>query len=614
LAAPEGRAHGGPGGESGEPMPADGSGEPMPGGWAGETMPGEGSGKTMPGDMSGDTAPGPGERPAARRGRVHLVGAGPGDPGLLTARALELIARADTILYDRLIPPGALDGARPDAELLFVGKQGGGESVPQERTQELLIERARAGREVVRLKGGDPFVFGRGGEEALALREAGIELTVVPGVTAGVAALAYAGIPVTHRGLSTGVALVTGHTRADAETSARAADGGVAPTRAAASARGAGEGSGTAGAESDEESLELDFEGLARFPGTLVFYMGVRGLGRIARALIDAGRDPDEPAALVERGTLPDQRTVLATLASVAEAAEREQVKAPAITAIGPVAALAGQLDWLAQRPLAGVSVAVTRARARAGELARRLEALGASVVQAPSIRTVPRPPQPIDPTPYDLVCLTSPVGVELLFERLDDGRRPRGDARALAGARVAAIGPGTARALRERGVIADVLPERYVAESLVDALAGLDVERALIARAGEARDVLPDALRARGAQVDVVALYDTVAEPLSPAVRERAGAADYVTFTSSSTVRLFLQASSAGDGAGDSAHGGPSPSQGGPLASARVVSIGPVTSATLREHGIEPDVEAERHDIDGLVAALVADAGRRDG
>jgi uroporphyrinogen III methyltransferase/synthase len=496
-------------------------------------------------------------------GRVHLVGAGPGDPGLLTARALELIARAETILYDRLIPASALHGARADAELLFVGKMShhpGGESVPQERTQELMIERARAGREVVRLKGGDPFVFGRGGEEALALRAAGIDFTVVPGVTAGVAALAYAGIPVTHRGLSTGVALVTGHE------------------------------------DPDKDEPELDFEALARFPGTLVFYMGVRALDRIATALIEAGRPPTEPAALVERGTLPDQRTVTATLASLAETAAREQIRAPAITVVGPVAALAEQIAWLADQPLRGLSIAVTRARARASELARRLEALGASVVQAPSIRTVPLPAEALDPTPYDLVCLTSPVGVELLFERMDDHRHPRGDARALAGIRVAAIGPGTARALAERGVLADVVPERYVAESLVDALAALDVHRALLARAREARDVLPDALRERGVEVDVVALYETVAEPLSGPAREQARAADYVTFTSSSTVRFFLQALDATS-----------------LSSAtRVVSIGPVTSATLREHGIEPHVQAERHDIDGLVAALLADAAAR--
>jgi uroporphyrinogen III methyltransferase/synthase len=498
----------------------------------------------------------------------------------LTARALELIARADTILYDRLIAPAALDGARADAELLFVGKNPhppGSASVPQEHTQQLMIERALAGREVVRLKGGDPFVFGRGGEEALALRGAGIDFTVVPGITAGVAALAFAGIPVTHRGLATGVALVTGHE------------------------------------DPQKEESELDFEALARFPGTLVFYMGVRALRRIASELIAAGRPASEPAALVERGTLPAQRTVTGRLENIAEIAAREQIAAPAIAVVGPVAELSGQLAWLPALPLAGLSVAVTRARARSSDLARRLEALGASVVQAPSIRTVPLPAEPIDPTPYDLVCLTSPVGVELLFERLDDGRHPRGDARALAGARVAAIGPGTARALAEHGVLADVVPERFVAESLVQALADLELERVLVARASEARDVLPDALRARGAEVDVVALYETVAEPLSELAREQAGRADYVTFTSSSTVRFFLQALRAGDGEAGAEGIGLTATLGALSPHTRVVSIGPVTSATLRERGIEPHVEAERHDIDGLLQALLTDA-RRDG
>jgi uroporphyrinogen III methyltransferase/synthase len=497
--------------------------------------------------------------PELRAGCVYLVGAGPGDPGLLTARALELIAAADVILHDRLIPPSALDGARADAELLYVGKEGGGPAVPQERTEELMIARARAGAGVVRLKGGDPFVFGRGGEEALALREAGIPFEVVPGVTAGVAASAYAGIPVTHRGRAGAVALVTGHAREDV-----------------------GEG-GQEGA--------VDWDALAAFPGTLVLYMGVRRLGEIAAALIAAGRSAEEPAAVVEGGTLPTQRSVLGTLATIAGAARSADVRAPSITVIGDVAALAGELAWLAPRPLAGRSVAVTRARAQASGLARGLEQLGARVLQAPviAVRTLPGPP--LDPAPYDLVCVSSPNAVSVLFERLAAGGR---DARSLAGARIAAIGPGTARALAEHGISADVLPERSVAESLVQALAGETVERALVARAREARDVLPDALRARGAAVEELALYETLAEPLGAAALAAARQADYITFTSSSTVRYFVQAA-----------GGEAALSTG----TRIVSIGPVTSETLREHGLEPHVEAERHDIDGMIAALLADA-----
>ncbi len=263
-------------------------------------------------------------------GRVFLVGAGPGDPGLLTARALELIARADTILYDRLIPAEALEGARADAELLFVGKQGGGESVPQEQTEALIVERARAGKVVVRLKGGDPFVFGRGGEEALALRAAGIPFEIVPGITAGVAAAAYAGIPVTHRGLSTAVALITGHTRADG---AGAEAGEARRGEAGDAERGVGDGEAggaegkQGGPSGEEEVTALDWPALAAFPGTLVFYMGVRQLPHIAASLIAAGRPPSEPAAIVERGTLPPQRTVAGTLATIAERAQAQAIR-----------------------------------------------------------------------------------------------------------------------------------------------------------------------------------------------------------------------------------------------------------------------------------------------
>jgi uroporphyrinogen III methyltransferase/synthase len=485
-------------------------------------------------------------------GTVHLVGAGPGDPGLLTARALELIASADVILHDRLIPATALDGARPDALLVYVGKEGGGPSMAQDEIERLLVEHAAAGRTVVRLKGGDPFVFGRGGEEAQALRAAGVPFEVVPGVTAGVAAPAYAGIPVTHRDRASAVAFVTGHEDAEKPESA------------------------------------LDWPALAAFPGTLVFYMGVRQLGRIAERLVGAGRAADEPAAVVERGTLPGQRTVLATLATIDARAREEGIRPPSITVVGPVAALREELAWLEARPLAGRSVAVTRARAQASGLAQRLRALGADVLETPAIRIVPLEGSALDLTDYDLVCLTSPNGVRLLFERIRD-------ARALARSTVAAIGPGTARALRDHGIAADVVPERFVAEALVEALADVPVHRALIARAAEARDVLPEALRARGAEVDVIALYETVAETLTPEEVGRARGADYVTFTSSSTVRFFL------DAVGEVG------------AESRLVSIGPVTSTALRERGLSPHVEAERHDIDGLVAALLADTSSQD-
>jgi uroporphyrinogen III methyltransferase / synthase len=497
---------------------------------------------------------------SARAGVVYLVGAGPGDPGLMTARSLELIASADAIYYDRLIPPGALDGAREDAELVYVGKQPGVPSVPQDEIGARLVEAGRAGKSVVRLKGGDPFVFGRGGEEGEVLHEARVEFEVVPGVTAGVAATAYAGIPVTHRDDASAVAFVTGHEDPEKEESA------------------------------------LDWTALASFPGTLVFYMGVKRLDENAAALIDAGRDPGEPAAAIERGTWPGQRTVTATLGTIAEAVAREEIKAPALIVVGEVARRREELEWLERRPLHGKRIVVTRARAQASGLAATLRSLGAEVVELPAIRIEPL----IDSDEvlkvagalgiYELVCLTSPNGVRLLFEAMEAAGL---DARALAGVTVAAIGPGTARALAERGVLADVVPERFVAEGLIEALEDTEVSgaRVLVARAAEARDVLPEALRERGAEFDVVALYETVREQPGNDEIEAAQSADYVTFTSSSTVTNLAEAL-----------GDRFPKD------ARIVSIGPITSETVRAAGLEVDVEAKRHDIDGLLAALLDD------
>jgi len=485
-------------------------------------------------------------------GTVYLVGAGPGDPGLMTRRSLELIAAADAILYDRLIPPGALAGARGDADLRYVGKEPGAAALEQAEINALLVELGLAGRRVVRLKGGDPFVFGRGGEEAEALAAAGVPFEVVPGVTSGVAAPAYAGIPVTHRDAASAVAFITGH-----EDPAK-----------------------------DESAL--DWEALARFPGTLVFYMGVKNLPRIAERLRAAGRPGDEPAAVVARGTLSGQRVVVGTLADIAERVTEAKIRPPAITLVGQVAELRDTLAWLERRPLHDQTVAVTRARAQASGLSARLIELGAEVLETPAIRIEPRAVSLPEPAGYSLVCFTSPNGVHIFFDLLT------GDARSLAGARVAAIGPGTAAALLDHGIEADIVPERFVAEGLLEALEDEPLEgaRVLVARAAEARDVLPDGLRERGAEVDVVALYDTVAEPLSTRERESLAGATHVTFTSSSTVRFFLEG---GGGVGD----------------ARVVSIGPVTSQTLREHDIEPHVEASRHDIDGLLAAIVEDVRR---
>jgi uroporphyrinogen III methyltransferase / synthase len=503
---------------------------------------------------------------SARSGVVYLVGAGPGDPGLVTVRALELVASADLVLYDRLIPDEVLRAARPDAELVYVGKRPGEPTIEQPEIERRMVEAAEAGRSVVRLKGGDPFVFGRGGEEGEALAAAGVPFEVVPGVTAGVAAPAYAGIPVTHRDDASAVAFVTGHEDPEKPESA------------------------------------LDWDTLAAFPGTLVLYMGVKRLAENTAALIAAGRDPKQAAAAIERGTMPGQRTVTATLGDLAEAVDREGIGAPAVIVVGAVVARREALAWLERRPLFGRRVVVTRARAQASGLASSLRGLGAEVVELPAIRIEPR----IDSDEvrkavnglysYALVCLTSPNGVRLLFEAMAEAGV---DARALANATVAAIGPGTAAELEAHGIRADVVPEQYVAEALAEALSGVQVmdRPVLVARAAEARDVLPDALRERGAKVDVVALYETVAEPPDPEAVEAAQAADYLTFTSSSTVRNLVAALDGRLSAG-----------------IRIVSIGPVTSDAAREAGLTVDLEAERHDIEGLIEALLADAATLTG
>ena len=483
------------------------------------------------------------------------MGAGPGDPGLVTRRAVELVRTADVVVHDRLVPAALL--AEAGGELRYVGKEPGRPSMAQEDINALLVELGQAGKTVVRLKGGDPFVFGRGGEEAQALHAAGVAFEVVPAVTAGIAAPAYAGIPVTHRDEASAVAFVTGHE------------------------------------DPEKPETALDWDALARFPGTLVFYMGVKQLPLIAERLVAAGRDAAQPAAVVERGTLPGQRAVEGTLADIADRVAAAGISPPAITVVGPVARLGSELAWTGARPLDGRRVVVTRARAQASGLAARLAALGADVVEAPAIRIEPRPVEgDVERAAggiggYALVCVTSPNGAALLMDAV---AATGSDARALAGVRVAAIGPGTARELEARGIRADVTATTSTAEGLLEALAAepLDGARVLVARAAEARDVLPEGLRERGAEVDVVALYDTVAEPAAAPVE----GADYVTFTSSSTVRFFVET-----------HGPPN--------GARVVSIGPVTTATARELGLEVHAEAERHDIDGLVDALLADAAR---
>jgi uroporphyrinogen III methyltransferase / synthase len=479
---------------------------------------------------------------------VYLVGAGPGDPDLITVRGAELLRRADVIVHDRLSAAALLDLARPDCELVAVGKSPRGPSVPQERINELLVEHGRAGREVVRLKGGDPYVFARGAEEAAALRDAGVPYEVVPGITSAIAVPASGGIPVTLRYSSTSVTVVTGH-----EDPAKG-------------------------------RTDVDWEALARVGGTVVILMGVANWPRIAERLRAGGLPGTTPAAAVRWGTRPDQVTVRATLDTL----EGVLPAAPCTIVVGEVAA--ERLDWFERRPLFGRTVAVTRARSQAGELSVRLRRLGAQVCEVPTIAIE----DPADGGAslaaaaagvgdYDWVVLTSPNGAERFARQLRDGRD-------LAGVRLAAIGPGTAAALSRWHLVADLVPERFVAESLLEAFGGPPDRggRVLLARAAVARDVLPDGLRERGWEVDVVEAYRTVAVPLDDAARDAVAGADAVTFTSSSTVDHFVAAG------------------GLDVLPPVVVAIGPITAATAATHGIEVTATAGVHDLDGLVEAVV--------
>jgi len=481
---------------------------------------------------------------------VYLVGAGPGDPGLLTMRGAEVLGRADVVVYDRLASPALLALAPPGAELITAGKAPGAVDLTQDEINVLLVERGRTGASVVRLKGGDPYVFGRGGEEAEALADAGVPYEVVPGITSAIGAATYAGIPVTHRGLSTHFTVVTGHED---------------PTKA---------------------RTDVDWGALARTGGTLVILMGAGRIADIATALVDGGLAPDTPVAAVRNGTRHDQQTVRATLATIAEAG----VRSPSAIVVGAVAAL--DLGWFEARPLFGRSVVVTRAREQASELRAALESLGAEVLELPSIAI-----EPVDfALPplhrYAWLVFTSANGVQAFFER---GLAPAGfDTRALGGLRVAAIGSGTVHALEARGLRPDLTPERFVAESLLEAFPapGAPGERVLVVRPDEARDVLPEGLGARGHEVDVLAVYRTVqATPDEAALaRVRAGAVDAITFTSSSTVTNLCDLL------------GPVPDP-QPV----VVSIGPVTSDAVRARGLRVDAEADPHTIGGVIDAVMA-------
>ncbi|MGA6924961.1 MAG: uroporphyrinogen-III C-methyltransferase [Desulfosarcina sp.] len=498
-------------------------------------------------------------------GKVFLVGAGPGDPGLITLKGVDCIARADVVVYDYLAAPALLAHARPDADMIYVGKKGGQHTLPQDGINTLIVEKAQQGSVVTRLKGGDPFIFGRGGEEVEVLVAAGIPFEIVPGVTAAIGASAYAGIPLTHRDYTSDVAFVTGHED---------------PTKVDSS---------------------IDWRALATGIGTLVFFMGVKNLSTIAANLTANGRAPDTPVAVIRWGTTPKQKTVTGTLDTIVDETRRAGIKAPAIIIVGGVVSLRKTMQWFEKRPLMGRRIVVTRAREQASELVSKLTECGAECIQCPTIQVVaPSDGAPLDRAiealdRYDWIVFTSVNGVDYFFRRLFENGF---DLRALGHVKTVSIGPATADRLRNWGLNSDIVPSSYRAESVVEAFAAMPIagKTVLLPRAKEARSVLPVELTRLGAAVEEVAAYET-RQAKDGAVdliaRLEAGSVDTVTFTSSSTVKNFHRLL-------------PPDRVERLMEGITVASIGPITSQTARELGFSVSVEAEAYTIPGLVRAIL--------
>jgi len=493
---------------------------------------------------------------------VYLVGAGPGDPGLITVKALDLIRRADVILYDRLIDPLLLFHARADCTLIDVGKSANSHTCPQDEIISLLVEYGRCDSEVVRLKGGDPFLFGRGGEEAEKLKEEGIPFEVIPGVSALTAATAYAGIPLTHRDYASSVGVATGH-----------------------------------GAD-DKTSDPVEWEKLASGVDTVVVFMGVGNLEYIAGRLLNGGKSPETPAALIERGTTPAQRVVTGTLATITETGRCEKVKPPALLIVGKTVSLSEKLSWYHPGPLAGLRIGVTRPLIQSLSFAERLTSLGAEPVFIPTIETVenlssPEVKRALENLElYDYIIFSSANGVTAFFHGLEAKNL---DARSLSGKIVGVIGPSTGEALLGHGIRADISAGTFVAEGLLDGLlASSNVEgmRFLLVRSDIGRSVLADGLRKAGALVEDTVFYSTRTARLSPYSLEqiKKGALDIITFTSSSTVHGFFSQVKPEELNGD----------------VWIASIGPQTSKAISRYGKIPNVEAEEYTTEGLAKAIL--------
>lgn len=499
------------------------------------------------------------------KGFVYLIGAGPGDPGLITVKGRDCIARADVILYDYLANQGLLQHARPDAELIYAGKVGGAHNREQWQINDLLVGKALEGKVVARLKGGDPFVFGRGGEECEELLKAGIPFEIVPGVTSGIAAPAYAGIPLTHRDFTTSVAFVTGHEHPEKEATA------------------------------------IDWEKLSLGSGTIVFFMGIKNLPQITENLVAHGRSPETPVALVRWGTRPEQEVLVGTLADIADKARKSRFKAPAITVVGEVVKLREKLRWFDNRPLFGKGILVTRAADQAGEFSTMLEMLGAHVYECPTIRLVP-PESTVDLdnaishlADFRWLIFTSVNAVKFFFSRLHALGL---DTRAIGPCRVCAVGPRTAASIREFGINPDLVPEDYKAEGVVAAFGKMDISQAriLFPKADKARDVIPAGLTALGAEVVAPVAYRNIVPEALPqeamqALEEKR--INCVTFTSSSTVENLA----ATLGENRLLH---------LLEGVAVASIGPVTSRTCRELGLDVAIEPKEYTLAALTEEIV--------
>lgn len=498
------------------------------------------------------------------QGKVYLIGAGPGDPGLMTLKGRDLIAQADCLVYDALASPAMLAWIKPGCEQIYVGKRAGNHAMPQEEINALLVKCAGKYACTVRLKGGDPYVFGRGGEEAVALHQAGVPFEVVPGVTSAIAGPACAGIPVTHRDFCNQFTVFTGHESAGKTEST------------------------------------LDIAGIAAAKGTKVMLMGMSRLRETLQALVEAGQGADVPAAAIQWAATGRQKSVTATVATLADAVEAAGIASPAVVVIGEVVALAPQLDWRSELPLCGRRIVVTRTREQASELSSQLEALGADVIELPTIRIADPTDKRdfaeavVDAPHYDWLVFSSPNGVRRFFQAFFAVYE---DIREIGGARIAAVGPGTAAELKKYGLMVDVMPRKAVAEELIaefdrkgDEFGGVANVTMLWVHGEQARRVLYDELMKRQAIVDECLAYSTVPESEDVAgaqKRLREEGADIITFTSSSTVRHFMELNI------------PLPR------GCRIASIGPVTTATLAEYGLTPDVEAADHTIPSLVEAL---------